>query len=320
MPTRRGFLRLSAAAAAGAAVLGGPGIALGQQDRRKALEKPLPLRDLGKTGLRVSCVGLGCFYLGTLQDEDAAVGIVRRALDLGVNWFDTAPSYGARVGVSEERLGKGIRGARDRVLLATKTLRREAASARAELEESLRRLGTDHLDLIQFHALKEGREAETIFGPGGAFEAMDAARKAGKVRHIGFTGHFDPALMARICRERGVETVLMPLNCLDPHDRSFEKGTLPAAVEKGLGVVAMKVFASGKLVSDPVLSPTAAECLRYVLSLPVATAIVGCSSVEELETDLALAKSFEPMAAEEKKALLERTRAFVEKRIEWYKQ
>ncbi len=318
MPTRREFLRLSAAAAAGAAVLGGPGWARGDEDRKKALERPLPLRDLGRTGISVSCVGLGCFYLGTLRDEAQAVAVVRRALDLGVTWFDTAPSYNR--GASEERVGKGLGGARARVSIATKSTQRKGPAARAELEESLRRLATDRVDLFQFHALRTQEDVRETFGEGGAFEALEKARKEGKVRHLGCTGHFDPALMAAICRERPVETVLVPLNALDPHEKSFVEGTLPAAVGRGIGVIAMKVFASGKLVADPVLSPSPAECLRYTLSLPVSAAIVGCSTVDELETDLALAKTFVPMTAEEKAALLGRTRAFVEKRIEWYKQ
>ena len=174
--------------------------------------------------------------------------------------------------------------------------------------------------LFQFHAMRSADDVKAVFGEKGALETLEKARKDGKVLHIGFTGHFDPDLMAGICRDRPVETVLLPLNALDPHHRSFEKGTLPAAVERGIGVIGMKVFASGKLVADPALSPSAAECLRYALSLPVSTAIVGCSTVEELETDLALAKTFTPLDAREKAALLERTRPFVEKDIEWYKR
>lgn len=323
MPTRREFLRLSAAAATAAAAGGRlllPGEAAAQDadERRRILERPLPVRDLGKTGLRVGILGLGCFYLGNLRDGEQAVAVVRRALELGVDWFDTAPSYNR--GVSEERVGKGLKGSRDRVHIATKSTRRDGKGAVAELEESLKRLGTDRVDLFQFHALRDASDAREVFGKGGAHEALEKARKAGKVLHLGFTGHYDPEVLAAVCRERPVETILLPLNALDPHDRSFEKGTLPAARERGLGVVAMKVFASGRLVGDPALSPTPAECLRYVLSLPVATAIVGCSTVEELEADLVLAKSFEPLPAEERAALLDRTAPFAKRRIEWYKQ
>ena len=286
--------------------------------RKRALERPMPMRDLGKTGLRVSCLGLGCFYLGNLRDDAAAVAVVRRALDLGVNWFDTAPTYNR--GVSEDRVGRGLKGSRDRVFVATKSTVRDGRGARAELEESLRRLRTDHVDLFQFHALRTAKDAEAVFGERGAHETILAAKKEGKVRHIGFTGHFDPEMMAAVCRDRPVETVLLPLNALDPHERSFEKGTLPAARERGLGIIAMKVFASGRLVDDPALSPAPEECVRYALSLPVSTAIVGCADLEELERDLAVAKTFEPLGKEEAAALLERTRPFVEKEIEWYKR
>lgn len=321
MPTRREFLRRSAAAAAAlsaAPLLPRWALALSPQDRAEALAKPLPRRKLGGTGLEVSCLGLGCFYLGNLRDGEKAVAVVKRALELGVDWFDTAPSYNR--GVSEERVGKALKGARDRVRIATKSTRRDGAGALAELEGSLKRLGTDHVDLFQFHALRKPADAEAIFGKDGAFAAMEKARKDGKVKHLGFSCHFDPALAAAVCRERPVETVLMPLNALDPHHRSFEKGALPAARERGLGVIAMKVFASGKLVSDPALSPGADDCVRYTLSLPVSTAIVGCSDLEELEADLAVAKNLVPLTEKERAALLERTRPFVEKDIEWYKR
>jgi aryl-alcohol dehydrogenase-like predicted oxidoreductase len=321
MPSRREFLRLTAAAAAAAGVAGPlarAALALDAEARRRALEKPLPRRPLGKTGMEVGILGLGCFYLGSLPKESEAVAIVRRARELGMNWFDTAPSYAG--GVSEERLGKGLEGARDGVFVATKSTCRDGKSALAELEASLKRLGTDHVDLFQFHALRTAQDVAQIFGEGGAHEALARAKQAGKVRHLGFTGHFDPDLLARVCRERPLETMLLPLNCLDPHERSFEKGTLPAAAEKGMGVIAMKVFVSGRLVADRALSPAAEECVRYSLSLPISTAIVGCASLEELETDLAAAKTFEPMPEPERKALAERVRPFLASKIEWYKR
>jgi aryl-alcohol dehydrogenase-like predicted oxidoreductase len=268
--------------------------------------------------MEVGILGLGCFYLGSVRDGKAAEGVIRRAFDLGVNWFDTAPSYNQ--GVSEERVGRALRGVRDRVFLATKSTRRSGEAAAAELEGSLRRLGTDRVDLFQFHALRSDADAAEIFGEGGAHEAILAAKKAGKVRHLGFTGHYDPAVLARVCRERPVETVLLPLNAVDPHERSFETGTLPAARERGLGVIAMKLFASGNLVDDPALSPAPEECVRYSLSLPVSAALAGCSTVEELERDLACAKTFVPLPPAEREALLARTRPFVAKRIEWYKR
>ncbi len=317
MPTRRGFLRL--AAAAGTAALAPPALAPDDAaERKRILERPLPVRDLGKTGIRPTILGLGCFYLGNLRDDGAAVGIVRRALDLGVNWFDTAPSYNR--GVSEERVGRALKGKRDRVHVATKSTERGGAAALRELEESLVRLQTDRVDLFQFHAVRTAKDVDALFAEDGAYPALLGAKKQGKVLHLGFTGHFDPEVMAAACRERPLETVLVPLNCLDPHDKSFERGTLPAAREKGLGVVAMKLFASGKLVDDPALSPKPEECVRYVLGLPISVAIAGCASVEELERDLLVAKAFEPFTDAERAALLARTRPIVEKKIEWYKR
>jgi len=316
MLSRRGFLRASAALAAAAAA--GRALAAPEGDRRAVLERALPSRDLGKTGRKVGILGLGCFYLGNLVDSEKAVRVVRRAVELGVNYFDVAPTYNR--GEAESRLGRGLKGARDKVFVATKTTERGGKEAARELDESLKRLGTDRVDLLQFHALKTAADVARTFGPGGAFEAIDAARKAGKVLHVGCTGHFDPALLAAVARERPVETVLMPLNCLDRHEKSFEEGALPAVVEKGLGAVAMKLFASGKLVADAALSPSPEECVRYVLSLPVSVAIAGCSTVEELEADLCCAKSFEPMPEKERAALVARTRPFVPQKIEWYKR
>ena len=322
MATRREFLRLTAAAATGVAAAGTASLpsALALDDaaeRKRILERPLPLRDLGKTGIRATSFGLGCYYLGNLHDDDTALAIVRRALDLGVNWFDTAWSY--NTGVSEDRVGRALKGKRDRVHIATKSTVRDGEGAVRQLEESLKRLRTDHVDLFQFHALKTAKDVEAVFAEGGPHEALLKAKKDGKVLHLGFTGHFDPDLMAGVCRERPLETILMPLNCLDPHEKSFEKGTLPAAREKGLGVIAMKLFASGKLVDDPALSPTPEQCVRYVLGLPISVAIAGCASVEELERDLLVAKAFEPFTDAERAALLERTKPIVGKKIEWYK-
>ncbi len=324
MHTRREFLRAAAAAAAAGAALapGRRALGLDDRERREALEKPLPLRALGATGRKVSCLGLGCFYLGSVRDEDAAVGVIRRALDLGVTYFDTAPSYSR--GVAEERLGRALEAARarDRVFVATKSTCRDGSAALKELEESLRRLRTDHVDLFQYHAVRVAQDGEALFAKGGAHEALARAKEQGKVRHIGFSGHEDAAVVAAFLRERTADTVLMPLNCIDPHAGSFEEGALPVAREKGVGVIAMKVFASGRLLGDAALSPSVADCVRYSLTLPVATAIVGCSTVAELEDDLVAAKTFRPLDAKERTALLERT-GRLRKRdpgLEWYKR
>ncbi|MHC4923317.1 MAG: aldo/keto reductase [Planctomycetota bacterium] len=317
MTTRREFLRRSAALAVAAAAAR-TGLAQEDGARKKSLEAPLPRRKLGETGLEVGILGLGCFYLGNVRDEKAAIGVMRRAFDLGVNYFDVAPSYNK--GVAETRLGKALEGCRDRVLIGTKSTKRDGKGAAKELDESLQRLRTDHVDLFQFHALKTAKDDEGTFGEDGAYEAILAAKKAGKVRHIGFTGHYDPVLLASVAKERPVETVLLPLNCMDRHEKSFEEGTLPAARERKLGIIAMKLFASGRLLDDAARSPSPEDCVRYVLSLPVSTAIVGCSSIEELETDLLVAKALKTMKSKEREQLVARTAPFKAKKIEWYKR
>jgi aryl-alcohol dehydrogenase-like predicted oxidoreductase len=269
----------------------------------------MPRRALGRTGVEVSLAGLGCHPLGQGHLTDAkATAIVRRAVELGVTYIDTAPSYGR----SEERVGAALEGIRDRVFLATKTLERTKEGAARELERSLERLRTDRIDLWQFHALKSASDLDAILGPGGAIEAVDAK----KVRFLGITGHADPHVFVAALKRRRFDTLLIPLNCVDPHRLSFEKIALPAATDGGVGVVAMKVFCSGRLPGKSIVP--AEECLRYTYGLPVSTCIVGCDTIGQVELAAHVARNLKPLEAREREGILERTRGRGEE-LEWYK-
>ena len=312
-PSRRDLL----AAAAGLAL----GLPVGldahaADEDGKDLPRPLPTRPLGATGVDVTLFGLGCFPLGGLTDEDAAVQVVLRALDLGCRYLDTAPSY-AR-GKSETRVGKALRARPDvHPFVATKTLARTASEARRELEQSLGRLGRERVDLIQIHSITSADDLARVTSEGGPLEGLEKAREEGLVRFIGATGHGDPELLRHVVAEKRFATLLFPLNCVDPHHASFEKGTLPAAVEQNIGRVAMKVFASGKLVE---LGIDASDCLRYVYARDIATAVVGCRRIEEVELAARVAAENRPLDPEAEAKLIESTRAHAGRNTEWYKR
>ncbi len=280
-------------------------------------EKPMPMRALGDTGETVSLAGLGTAQWGprTLDDKQA-VAILQRAIDLGINYIDTAYSYGG--GPAERRIGLGLRGGRrDRVFLTTKTIPRDRASAQKELETSLKRLKTDRVDLWQFHALKSNGDMTRILGKGGAMEAALEAKKAGKVRFLGITGHYDPAVFVDAMGRHAFDSLLIPLSCIDPHHRSFEQHALPVAIKKKVGVIAMKVYCSGSLVSQNIAQ--AEDCLRYTYGLPISSCIVGCTTMEQLELVAHVARNLKQMDTDERKALREKTKPFSPK-LEWYKR
>jgi aryl-alcohol dehydrogenase-like predicted oxidoreductase len=270
----------------------------------------MPMRELGKTGERVSILGLGGSHIGKpdLRSPEA-VRIIRAALDGGLNFMDNSWDYNG--GASETRLGKALKdGYRRKAFVMTKVDGRTAKEAARQIEQSLRRLGTDHVDLLQHHEVIRFDDADRIFGPGGAMEAFLAARDAGKIRYIGFTGHKDPHIhlyMLEKARENGFQfdTVQMPLNVMDAHFRSFESHVLPALVREGIGVLGMKSMGSGVLLKSKVVTPM--ECLHYALSLPVSVVITGIDSQEILEQAFEAARTFRPLGREEVKALLART-------------
>lgn len=267
-------------------------------------------RILGHTGEKVSAIGVGGFHLGSEQvTEQLAIRIVRTAIEHGVTFMDNCWDYND--GASEERMGKALRdGYRDRVFLMTKVDGRSKKEAAAQLDESLRRLQTDHIDLVQHHEVIRYEDPHRIFREQGAHEALLEARAAGKLRYIGFTGHKDPHIhlhMLDVAAEHGFDfdTVQMPLNVMDAHYRSFERMVLPRLAADGIGVLGMKSMASGAILESGVVTP--AECLRYALSLPTSVVITGVDSLEVLEQALALARDFRPLAEHEIEELLART-------------
>jgi predicted aldo/keto reductase-like oxidoreductase len=266
-------------------------------------------RELGKTGERVSIVGVGGYHLG-LPGEQESLRIVRRALDHGMNFLDNCWDYND--GKSEERMGKALRdGYRKKAFLMTKLDGRTAQSATGQLEQSLKRLQTDMIDLVQIHEVIRDDDPERCFAAGGTVEALVAARKAGKLRFIGFTGHKDPRIhrsMLETARKNGFhfDTVQMPLNVLDAHYRSFEKEVVPVAVQDGTAVLGMKSMGAGLILQSGAASPV--ECLRYAMSVPgVSVTITGCDSEGVLEQALWLATTFNPMDDDERTKLLART-------------
>ena len=266
----------------------------------------LPTRELGRTGVRVSILGLGGYHLGLASSEKEAIRIVRTALDHGMNFLDNCWDYND--GKSEERMGKALRdGYRDKAFLMTKLDGRTAQSAREQLEQSLHRLQTDTIDLVQIHEVIRDDDPERCFAKGGCIEALVEARKAGKLRFIGFTGHKDPRIHRKMI-ETGFafDTVQMPLNVLDAHYRSFEKEVLPLALQRGIAVLGMKSMGAGLILESGAAS--AVECLRYAMSIPgVSVTITGCDSMGVLEQALWLGTTFKPMPDEERAKLLART-------------
>jgi predicted aldo/keto reductase-like oxidoreductase len=270
---------------------------------RPAAARPgdIPTRPFGRTDVRLTVVGQGGARLALLRTREDAVAHVRYALSLGVNYFDCAASYWE--GHSEETYGVALPEVRKSVFITTKTGRRTRIEAEADLAASLRRLRTDYLDLWQIHGVQEHRDVERIFAPGGAIEAFEAARKAGRARFIGFTGHHDPAVHLEMLKAYDRwDSILMPVHAADPAYLSFEKSVLPAAVERGLAIQAMKVFGNAFLLR--VLN--ARECLRYALSLPVHCATVGCSTAGQWDDDVRIARDFKPYTPDEMAALRHR--------------
>ena len=255
----------------------------------------IPVTTLGKTGLKVSIIAQGGARMDLHPTVQAAAEHVRRMYDLGLTYFDCARMYWQ--GRSEEAYGIGLQGVRNNVFLTSKSAQRTAKGAQADLETSLRLLKTDHLDLWQMHDLRTQNEIDAIFAPGGAMETFEAAKKAGKCRLIGFTGHFDPEVHAAMLKAYDKwDTVMMPVHAADHAYLSFEKTALPVAKELGIGVQAIKIFAKANLLR----SLNATECLRYALSQPgVHVAICGAGTQGQMEDNIRTAQSLKRMTAEE---------------------
>ncbi len=300
---RRDFLK-SAALAALASAAERPLPAYASED------KQIPYRTLGRTGARTSLLGIGGAHIGlkSLSDEQA-IAIVRKALDSGVNFLDNCWDYNG--GNSEVRMGKALRdGYRQKAFLMTKLDGRTRAAAQQQLEQSLKRLQTDHLDLIQIHEIIRMTDPERVFAPGGCLEYLEQARKDGKVRFIGFTGHKSPEIhlhMLATAKQHNFtfDTVQMPLNAMDAHFDSFAKKVIPVASKLNMGILGMKPMGSGVLLRSNTITPV--EYLQYAMNLPITTVITGCDSMKVLNQALDTARNFRPLSQEQVAAILNKT-------------
>jgi aryl-alcohol dehydrogenase-like predicted oxidoreductase len=305
---RRRFIKGAAVLGAAPLIAGG---SMAQPQPAQSQQVPdgqVPKKPLGRTGVQISAMGLGGYHLGSAETDQAANEIVAKAFDHGVTFFDNAWEY--HDGLSEERLGKALRGKRDQAFVMTKvcTHGRDKKIAMRMLEESLRRLQTDHLDLWQIHEVVYDNDPDLIFAPNGAAEALLAAKQQGKVRFVGFTGHKDPEIhLKMLSHDFPFDTVQMPLNCCDATFRSFETHVLPEATGRGIAALGMKSLGgSGELVRHGAVTPE--QGLRYAMSLPVATTISGVDSMPVLDQNLRVAVNFQPLASAEMQALRDQCR------------
>ena len=298
--TRREFVKL--------AVATGIVAGAGSTGWAAETENEIPRRPLGRTGEKVSILGLGGYHIG-VPAETEGIAIIRSAIDRGVNFLDNSWDY--HDGDSEVRMGKALRdGYRTKVFLMTKIDGRSKAGAAKQIDECLQRLQADHIDLMQFHEIVRLTDPDGIFAPGGAIEAMLAAKQAGKIRFIGFTGHKDPSIHLRMLEVAGsnkfrFDAVQMPLNVMDAHFRSFEHQVVPVLVKDEIGVLGMKALGFGAILGSQTVS--AIECLHYALNLPTSTVITGIDSLKILDQAVEAASTFKPMSQEQVAALLART-------------
>jgi len=282
----------------------------------------VPRRPLGRTGVEVSCIGLGGYHLGNPSDPDETTRLIRSAIDRGITFLDNCWDYHG--GESERRMGNALQdGYRQRAFLMSKIDGRTQAAAAKQIDESLRRLRTDHVDLMQLHEVIRLDDPERIFASGGAWEAMEAARKAGKIRFVGFTGHKSPDIhlhMLEVARAHGVrfDAVQMPINPLDWSFQSFQQKVVPVLVKDGIGVLGMKPLGDGHVLKSGTV--TALECLHYALSVPTSVVITGCERMKILDQAILAASTFQPLSPEALSDLRTRTaKAAAEGRYEPFK-
>jgi aryl-alcohol dehydrogenase-like predicted oxidoreductase len=312
--TRREFLEMGVVATLGA---GAEKIAWAADTKNE-----VPRRTLGRTGEKVSIVGLGGYHIGHQKDEQESIRIIRTALDGGINFMDNCWDYNG--GESEVRMGKALRdGYRQRAFLMTKIDGRTKQAAAQQLEESLKRLQTDHIDLLQIHEVIRMEDPDRVFAASGGLEALVAAREAGKIRYIGFTGHKSPDIHLKMLQVADAhqfhfDTVQMPLNVMDAHYNSFQRKVLPVLVKKEIGVLGMKPMGDGIILRSKTVEPM--ECLHYSMSLPTSVVITGCDSVKLVEQAVTAAKTFKPMNEMQIATLLAKTKDAAQKgEFEGYK-
>ncbi len=280
----------------------------------------VPHRPLGKTGLDVSIIGMGGYHVGTAKDQDEATQLVNHALDAGINFFDNAWEY--HDGKSETYVGNALKGKRKDAILMTKvcTHGRGKDVAMRQLEESLRRLQTDYLDIWQIHEVIYDNDPDLIFAPNGAAEALALAKQQGKVRFVGFTGHKSPAIHLKMLSHNfPFDTVQMPLNCFDATFRSFEQNVLPELERRGIAPLGMKSFGgSGEMLKWGAVTP--AEALHYAMSLPVGTTISGMDTLVVLQQNLEIARGFQPLTSAAMQELRGRCKTYAaDGRLEFFK-
>ncbi len=270
----------------------------------------IPFRPLGATGEKCSIIGIGGYHVGNAKDDQEAVRLVRHALDSGINFLDNCWDY--HDGLSENRYGLALRdGYRNKAFLMTKLDSHSRDGATKQLDQSLQRMKTDHVDLIQLHEVIRPDDPEKIFAKGGSIEAVMEAKKAGKARFIGFTGHKDPAIhlhMLEVAKQHGFhfDTVQMPINLLDAHYKSFGHQVAPRAVEEKIAVLGMKPIAAGMAIKTGKIS--APECLQFALSMPTSVVITGCESLRDVDQALTVARTFKPLSKEQVASLMDRTK------------
>jgi predicted aldo/keto reductase-like oxidoreductase len=307
---RRDFIKSAAVAAVGTVAAPGAKAANAGAPITRPTSPDMVYRDLGTTGEKVSAIGLGGYHVGKQADAAESIQLIRTAIDQGITFMDNCWDYNG--GISEVRMGQALKdGYRSKVFLMTKMDGRTKESYNIQLEQSMGRLQTDVIDLVQFHEVIRLDDADRIFAPGGAMEAAVAAREAGKIRYIGFTGHKDPYVhlrMLEVAQKHNFhfDTVQMPINVMDAHFRSFTKEVLPVAQLRGIGVLAMKTFGDPFILNSKTVEPI--EALHYGLTLPVSTIITGIDSKPILEQALTAAKTFKPLTEEQVSSLLARTR------------
>jgi predicted aldo/keto reductase-like oxidoreductase len=307
---RRDFIKSAAVAAVSAVAAPGAKAANAAAPITRPTSPNMVYRDLGTTGEKVSAIGLGGYHVGKQADAAESIQLIRAAIDQGITFMDNCWDYNG--GISEVRMGQALKdGYRSKVFLMTKMDGRTKESYNIQLEQSMGRLQTDVIDLVQFHEVIRLDDADRIFAPGGAMEAAVAAREAGKIRYIGFTGHKDPYVhlrMLEVAQKHNFhfDTVQMPINVMDAHFRSFTKEVLPVAQQRGIGVLAMKTFGDPFILNSKTVEPI--EALHYGLTLPVSTIITGIDSKPILEQALTAAKTFKPLTEEQVSSLLARTR------------
>jgi predicted aldo/keto reductase-like oxidoreductase len=307
---RRDFLKTATAATVGATI---PATAQTAQRSTTPVKRPespnMIYRELGTTGERVSAIGMGGYHLGKEPDPSQSIQLMHAGIDGGITFMDNCWDYND--GISEVRMGQALRnGYRQKVFLMTKMDGRTAVEYNKQLEQSLGRLQTDMIDLVQFHEVIRMEDPDRIFAPGGAIEAALAARQAGKIRYIGFTGHKDPAVHLRMLETAQkhnfhFDTVQMPINVMDAHFRSFTKEVMPVALKQGIGVLAMKTFGDPYILKSNTVQPI--EALHYGLTLPVSVIITGIDNTQTLDQAFEAARTFKPLDQTQMASLLART-------------